>query len=385
MATMIANPAVLRIVSGTLKMTEIAYETGWSPSIEPFLWERLVGEDWRRIEPLAGRVIGSRPNEKGHFLRELHPGQVYEVRLYDNEAVDPTHSDQRADAEAKALGLLKGPGPSELIIGEENGPGGTFFVWRVETAVDTVAVLQVSTKRPVTDGEGFMSFDPASVLAVHTDSVPSRSHGLEVASEAMLPGNPFHALLLVIDGDGNWQVEYRQFTTRKRRVKVVFDEIHVINDGGNGHNHAHFTHWILQGDRLRNTCAVPETEITDRPSPGEEHMEHVPLGFHCGLPVTLGPEKITEDNQRLAILTRGVAPDPFGAEKAGNFLSGPPPNPPSDKFTGSNLASDAVFQFPIGSRRERVDDEPFEVIARPFTTGDELMYSVQVTISVGYV
>lgn len=385
MPTIKANPAVLRMEPGTLRMTGIRYETGWHDPLRPYLWERIVGEAWTPIDPLEDRVIpekGKDPKEEGFFLQELHPGQTYQVRMYHDESVDPNRSDQSADAEASAVGLLKGVGPSELISLDEHGAGGTFFECHVRTVVATQAFLQVSAAPPTFDAEEFGSFK--SVLGDDTDEVLATSHALEVASEALLPGNPFHALLLVVDGEGNWQMEHHAFTTKRRRVTIGFEELHVINDGAEGNNEARFTNWILQGNRIQSVCNVPEQEITDRPSPGEELLEHIPLGFHCGLPITLGPERITADNWRLAILTRGIAPVTIGSdEKAGNFLPGPPGSSP-DIFGGSPFPG-ANFPFPVGSKREEMKDEPFEVTAIPFASDDELRYSVLALFSVEYV
>jgi hypothetical protein len=381
MASMTSDPAVVHIDPGDVGVTAVHYVTGWHSPLRPFIWERLVGEEWRLIDPLEDRVIDpppSDPGQEGTFLQELRPGQAYQVRMYHDESVDPNQVDvEGPDAEAKAVGLLRGPEPSELITGEEKGPGGTFFAWSVTTAVDTLAFLQISTKAPSTDSEGVLSFD--SILASDTDGTLRQTHSLEVASQDLLPGNPFHALLLVLDAEGNWQIEHHRFTTRKRRVKVGFDEVHVINDGAPGHNEARFSHWILQGNRLRSLCMVPEQEITDRPSPGEGSMEHIPLGPICGPPMFFGPEKITSANRRMAILTRGVA----GGDKSGNFLPGPAPNPPSDEFSGT-IFQKALFTFPIGSRDEAVDEQPFQVVAHPFVEGNEFMYSVRVFVSVDY-
>jgi hypothetical protein len=385
MASITTAPSILRVDRGGVGRTRISYTTDWQASFELFMWQRYVGSSWKPIKSLKAEVVDpSNYLKEGEFFRNLKPGQAYQVRMYHEGYIDPERSELPPDAEAKAVAILKG-GPSDLILDSKTDVGGTYVRLTVTTRVDTVAFLWVGTKPPVADADGFQRLP--EVFAGAYDGARGQDHALEVASHTLLPGNSFHAVLLVVDAEGRWQMKHVPFETKQRRVEIVFDEIHVINDAGEVDNEARFTHYVLQGDRVRSSCTVPELKITDQPDNASElAMEFVDLTPFCGT-VVLGPEQITNDNARVAILTRGLAKDwPDKDEPAGNYRPGPAPKPsdPPDKFSGKIL-SPSDFPFPIGSHLEAVDDQPLVVVAKPLVAGDELEYSVRVFVSVEYV
>jgi hypothetical protein len=352
---------------------------------EPIIWQRIVGEDWERIENLADRLMlipTGNPDDEGVFIRHLRPGDIYEVLLHHDENADPNVAvdDPSPDARATAMGLRKGPEATGLVVNEEFGPNGTSFEWHLETAETTFACLDVSANPPITDIEG-VQFFPEVVDTV--SSGLSTSHDLEVASPALLPGNPFHALLRVVDQDGNWQIRHEQFETKRRRVTVQLRELHIVNDGAPGNNTASFRIWVLQGTKLRAQCVLPEREISDSPSPGSESQEFIQLGPNCPPPVVLGPEVVTDDNNLVSILTRGVASVTVGSDNvSGNFLpTAPSARAEPDDFSGYMFGRG--FNFPIGRAREKVENRRFVVRANPLTD-HEFVYDVEARISVDY-
>lgn len=378
MVSMTATPSILRLDPGEVRTTNIYYKTDSRPFFELFVWERYVENDWAWIKSLPTEVFGSDDYLKeGNFSRPLEPGQAYQVRMYHEEFIDPRRHDEPADAEARAVAILK-RGPSDLISDSSAGAGGTYFRVTVATRVDTVAFLWVSSEPPVIDPDGFQSL-PA-VLGDAFSGVRRQFHTLEVASTALLPGNPFHALLFVIDAEGHWQMNHYPFTTKQRRVEVDFVQLHVINDGGEGHNEAGFMNWVLRGDRVYGSCPVPEREISDRPGK-ETQLEDIDLKSLCG-PIVIGPEQVTKDNVNVALLTRGTAERAVGEmERAANFL-GPPPAV-GDAFPSERIVYHANFPFPIGSKGETVKDQPLVVNGSPL--GDaELQYDVTAHVRVDY-
>jgi hypothetical protein len=374
---------------------------GFLPPIQ--LWERGVqSADWTKVD-LPTRVIQSQSGDldkDGTFFEDLRPGQVYRAVMYHDESIDPNVSfdDPLPDADISVIALRKGPESANLFASEEFGPFGTGFFWDIKSTQDTVMTLQVSQDEPQTDANGIQRF-VTPITTVTSDF--GLTHPLEAASPQLLPGNRFHALARLTDSDGNWHFRHKRFTTKKRKVTVTFDRIHIINDGAPGNNKASFRIWVLEGHRLVSQCILPEREISDSPSPGLGHQEFIQLGAECPPPVVLGPAAIIGEspdthfttNERLGILTRGIATVTVGPDDiAGNFLPGaapvprpgeppPPPNLFSGFFWGGQ-----TFSFPIGIAHEAVQNEPFTVRAIPLGggSGNEFEYDVRVRFSVEY-
>jgi len=385
------DPVLIDVDAGeSVRTTSVVYNTDFAGA-QAFLWERQNGGGWTRIPPDRIEHPTGDPDEQGVVVRQLSVGDVYQVLLYHDEDVDPNSGigDPDPDLRATVVGLRKGPESRDLITSEEFGPTGTAFVWSPQTAGPTFAVLQVGKEPPETDADGIQRL-PRPIWTVTSDGFHD-SHSLEISSTRLLPGNPFHALLRITDPQGNWQFRHEPFVTKRRRVTVRLEDIHIINDGAPGNNTASFRIWVLTGARLRSRCDIPERDISDSPDPGHESLEFIQLGNLCQSPVVvLGPEVVTHPrtdnlgNDTLAILTRGSASVTVGEDDiSGNFLphSATGPHEP-DQFFGT-VFHDAFFRFPIGSANERVENRRFAVRAEPLTD-HEFEYDVRVRISVDY-
>jgi hypothetical protein len=312
------------------------------------------------------------------------------VLLYHDADVDPNQGigDPDPDLRTTVVGFKKGPADVHLIgTPNESAPTGTSFEWSFETARPTVAMLEIGHEPPVTGPSGIPAFD--TVITSFTSNGFSTSHDLKTASRAYLPGNPYHALLRVSDQHGNWDAEHRPFTMWKRKIDVVLDQIHIVDDGADGDTTASFKVWVLHGARLKNQFDVPEQTISDSPSPGDVSEEVIRFAdISPDVDVTIAPHIVSTSgnnrNDTLGILTRGIAAATFSDHISGDFLPGPPlePGDPSDLFSGT-LDPGTLFDFPIGRDVEVVQALPFSVRALP--KGDhEFTYDVTVAISVDY-
>ena len=353
------------------------------------LWERTVGQQWTPIPLDPPRIISSpsgNAKQDGSFSQTLKPGQVYQVVLY-NGSIDPNVVDpdgasreQRPDASVTVMALLKDPERTNLIVDQARGIGGTWFRKVVQTTVPTFFVLQAGDRAPFADTDGLERFQAPLVTVF---DLPGTQHDRLI--EPLLPGNPIFSLMRVIDDDGNWQTAVDLFLTKQRKVTISFDVLHVINDGAEGDTTAEFRIWVMEGGSVAHGYFfgnVDTFKITDRPSPGDEDQELIPLAPLCPTFV-LGPTVVTHDTEEVGILTRGLIFRTVGAnEHSRNFFSLGDAFP--DALGGNALVpSRALFPFPTGAA-ETVQDVPLVVRTTP--EGDvEFEYDVTARFTVEYV
>lgn len=358
----------------------------------PFIWERTDDDPWSPIDVHSERVISStNPGQEGLFHTTLDLGRTCQVLMYHVKDADPNvaiNDPYEPIARCSTMALRKGPPSSALVDVNEHDGGGTWFGCYPQTSVDTRAVLEISRDAPTPDSDGVLHVTGS--IGRNLSVTFGQGHALEVASAAMLPGHPYFALLLVFGKDGAWEQRVISFTAKQRRVAISLEEIWIINDGDYGHNTASFRVWVAEGPKIVAEGHIPEREITDRPSPGEEFMEHIPLYPFISAPIVLGPSVIYDGdnaharNRSVAILTRGIASVTVGTDDiSGNFLPGPASNAYPDEFQGT-IFPGAHLRFPIGRTHETVDDRQFSTRAIPLTGGNEFTYEVSGRYTVTY-
>lgn len=183
----------------------------------------------------------------------------------------------------------------------------------------------------------------------------------------------------LVDADGNWQIASDTFRTKQRQVTIDFDVLHIINDGAAGDTSAEFRISVYEG---RNSVRgyffgdVDEFEISDRPDPGKEETEFIPLPPFCQRFV-LGPKDTSDETYEVGILTRGLVYRSVGSnEVAMNFFGNPDSNV-------NNVPDKAKFPFPTGAG-ELVHNVPLVVRATGRVTGVEFEYDVTARFTVEY-
>ncbi|GAA4564065.1 hypothetical protein [Planotetraspora kaengkrachanensis] len=366
-----ASPDAPLIEPGTSAPVSVQY-INTNGFFEIFLWERIVGEKWQLID-LASRVTDPIHDvtKEGIIFQRIGAGQIYQVRMYHEKDANPNEPDMpRPDAQVTVVGLAKGPDPANLAETQEMGVGGTWASWHITTTVPTFFTVQVSAAPPEVDGDGMPFF--VNPLAFGATNAFDTNHFLEVASWDLVPGNSYHALVLLSNEKGEWQVLQFALQTKLRKVTIVLDEIHVINDGDFGDNKARFSVWVKEGGKDVRGFNLPEREISDRPDPGKEWQEHIKLPADWS-PVVIGPAQVTLENATVSILTRGVAPVVIGKDQiAGNFV-------------GAKAFHDALFRFGIGSADEEVQGAQLTTRAIHLSSDDEFEYSVTAFFTVEYV
>jgi hypothetical protein len=393
MAKLMAFPDVVSIdrkAGQRVGTTSVLYQADAASNLVPRLWERVVGQSWVRI-PLSLPRIESSPSgdfkRDGTFSQALKAGQVYQVVLYHVDSIDPNAVDpdganpeQRPDASLTVVALQKDPERRDLIVDQAVGIGGTWFRKVVATRTPTFFMLQVASVAPFTDAQGIERF----AAPLHTTfALPNVNHSRLV--EPLLPGNAVFYLMRVSDDEGNWQTVIDLFVTKKRKVTIGFDVLHVINDGAQGDTTAEFRIWVMEGGSVVRGYFfgdVDNFEISDRPSPGKEATEFIPLALQCA-PFTLGPTTVTDATSEVGILTRGLVFRATGSnEPSRNYFPIGDGFPDSVPGGAMLVPVHAQFPFPTGVS-ETVHNVPFVVTTTP-QGSIEFKYDVTAHFTVEY-
>ncbi len=205
--------------------------TSRAPSPERI--EHCCGNDsgltpWDRITLAPPRLISSPsgdPDIDGVIATELKPGPLYQVRLYHNPHLDPnihTSKPEPPDATVAVVALSKTGKRTDLISSEDHNVGGTWYRQHVGTTVPIAFTLQVGEGPPFTDAQGLRRF-LHPLLTAFRPLAPQ--HDVQVAP--LLPGNPFQALVRVVDKHGNWQERVVPFHTHQRYDPVGDLMVHL--------------------------------------------------------------------------------------------------------------------------------------------------------------
>jgi hypothetical protein len=377
----------------TIGSTSIFYSGSDIGLGRPILWERFVGRTpWTRIDPLAPpRVISSPsgdPKLAGVYIESLKAGQIYQVVMYYTEFIDPNvidpmgSSDLKPDASSTVIAMLKKPAPADLILSQDQNVGGTWFQKTVQTSTPTFFMLQASKTPSFSDQDGIERFF-APLEAAFSSSF-KKAHDELLAP--FLPGNDFFFLLRVADEEGNWQVSSGLFHTKQRKLTIEFEVLHIINDGAAGDTTAEFRIWLMEGKAIVKDYFFGDVNnfpISDRPSPGKEATEWIPLALLCE-PFVIGPKDVTDSTNEIGLLTRGLCYRAFGSNDwVANYL-------PSNEFPSPDPTHQVIFLnktiFPIPTGiGERVQHVPFVTRAVRDTVNVEFEYDITAFFSVDYV
>lgn len=386
-----AEPPIVLIDPG-LDFVPFTVVVRTSGGLLPRLWERRDFAQWTPV-PSGDVVHGPDPAPgSGRITRAVRLGQVVEVVLaHDidfnpNQSLDPIEPDGRV-----AVPGVRSGGRSPNLASDEAFPeAGTAFGWQVNAAVPVFAMAQVAAAPPATDPTGLLAF--RAPLSSAIGGAFTRRTYLEAL--ANLPGRTLHALLLLVDEQGNWSLRDKPFTLLERAITVEHQTIHIVNDGAPGDTSASFFVWTLLGNRLQNRVSVPEQDISDRPSPGHESEEFIDLTRFAEHQVDIDPFTVQEaaggdpgnDTSVLAVLSRGVGDVTFDTDNvASNYLPRPAPGAgqPANLFSGRIIdVHNAVFGFPVGRGVETLHGREFIVKAKPLNS--EFEYDVVSSISVRY-
>jgi hypothetical protein len=378
-----ASPEIVVVASAmTTAATEIHYV---SRGGQPFVWERFGLGSWSKVtlEDRVTRSDSGDPDIDGYFSATMTAGAFYQVRLYDDFLIDP-NLDDPSESESRALATLMVPalletGRGTLIVSRDQSPGGTNYAQKVLTNVPTNCFLRIGNSEPVPDIHGNLRF--SEQLLAKLDFL-NQSHNLQL--EPLLPGNDFWALGLVFDKAGRYDTFVHPFRTLIRKVTINFNELHVINDGALGDTTAEFNIWVREGNETIAHYffgAIDNFPISDRPDPGHETEEHIPLPQQGVSPVIIGPKRVTPDNHDIGILIRGLARHKIESnEPCANYF---PASQFPDDTPHVRTPNDARFGFPTGSA-ESVSNATFVVRARPEITGNEFEFDVWSLVTVEY-
>ena len=113
------------------------------------------------------------------------------------------------------------PKTTDLITDGENGSGGTFHVHTSRQPFG-------ATMEPPSFDSGIPVLrDPVGRIKI----TPSSGRTHHVTLDSLVPGNPFHFTIMVVDPGGNWDVLTSSFATLGRRVTVQFPQMRILNDG----------------------------------------------------------------------------------------------------------------------------------------------------------
>jgi hypothetical protein len=367
----------------------------------PLLWQRhRIGETtssdvtpWSRVDTAEITADPAHPGTDGRINTQVRLGEMYEALMVNDIDIDPNANidTNTLNGRVAVLGLRRDGQVGDLVVQEDFPAAGTMFHWVVGVARPGFATAQVSAQPAITGTQGLLAFNAPVLDSVAGDRFAG-SHVIVTTTPSLAPGNAFHALLTVVDEQGSWQIRDRPFTLLQRHITVEHQTLHVIDDGADGDTSATFFAWVLRGNRLLNRLTVPKQDISDSPSPGHESEEFIDLRRFEANTLTI-PAFTVEDaaggdtgnnTAVMAVLTRGIADVLVGTDHiAGNFLPGPAPAPPSDRFSGTAISPDAFFRFPVG-RNETVLRQPLTVRATPPTADTEFEYDVTSLISVGY-
>lgn len=358
MSTLQASPNPIVIDNlGTPPQTTGTTQIEWRKGPFEELWEIRPGSSWTQVED--GRA--------NPYTVTLRAGQLYRAGIYhlDNGPTDP---DPIRLADLVVDAVLKGPGERDLITSQDENTGGTWHMRTYTTSVPTRIVPVGPSLDPIAfDADGIpRPHDAGGIVVSITDAsgalvdptVRRTEHWVRV--QPLAPGNTYQLACMVIDADGNWQVDDHPFETLKRKLVVQFPSVRISNDGDPfASSAATFVFRVSAGDEGRPRHPLQdftqgETDIDD----GKTY----PMGYAY---VETEPQVIPPD--RTAVWVQSWAEDIDGIleanEPAGNFgLRLPLPTGPGETVINGTTTMDCP----------------------PTADGSDFHYTVNVTFTAEY-
>lgn len=399
-----------------LNVTEAIVTLSWQlDGLGPiYIWTRKTGEGWFRAQTSTPAIPGD------PFAMENHGSRTFIGYVGILEAIAYHIADANPNSDAPpevAIDRCLILSSNAVALNDERFfPSASGTSIKIRTRADqpppsvlsdrrSFTLFQVDTAEPIHDvnkPDGLFEFAQPPMLT-KLDGY-DLLHEMEIADRLLFPGNRFWGLLTLVDIYGQWQCYKFQFQMLRRKVVVTFDEIHIVNDGSEQHNDAEFYVWLTEGWTWLgpNSIHIPELEITDRPTPGDNEewgMEHIKLigPQRFAGPITLGPSVIVPEqdmgtpnfnkmigNEYVAALAYGSAEgdgvaDPH--DRAANFI-------PSHVLNGirppRHLITKGLLHFPVGSDVEQVTNRTFVFPCRPDTVDNEFQFDLIGTYSVTY-
>jgi hypothetical protein len=195
------------------------------------LWRRHGGSSsWEFIPdpavlPGFKAEPGNPPEAAGSFVMTLKPGAVWEFGIFEQDHgpdQDPTRL-----AHLVLFAIANRP-KDDLIESEDWTTGGTWHSHFFTTKRPTHAVVHTASLDPPTMAAGFpISGEPDG-------TTPGGSYTLDTdhnfSSKQLLAGRDHTFLVVVIDANGHWDFRATSFTTKRRKITVQFETLHVFND-----------------------------------------------------------------------------------------------------------------------------------------------------------
>lgn len=344
--------------------TLIEYDCQCSEDI--FVWHRTIDStSWVEID--YSKVSGtSNPKRNGVFeTPKLMPGQIYEVRIYDNRtSPGRPGGEKRFKAKLHVFCLLKDTESTFDYVDERIKVGGTYRDHIMVTKEKTFYSIVVSKDPPISmpnpDPDIFNGF-PNFPEQWATDDILGTIHHVTVMP--LDPGHTYNFLIRISDDKGNWKIIDGAFGTKQRKVTIDYEKLFINDDGDNGDTdtgEAYFLFRIFQGQKIVDKLMIGDEDILrtvdDTAPPWNLHNLNHPT-------VILGPETVTDDNRMVSFHTMGVEDDsPLLDEVAARI--GP------------------AINFPVGPSEE-VYDQPIMIDA--FTYLGTFNFSVEITHSIEYI
>jgi hypothetical protein len=231
MSTLTASLSPLIVPLGSSGETIITWDSG-SPDFRVRIFERFDQAAPWKPRPLPF------PPVKGTYPVKLEPGGIYEALMcFEDAANDPNdpHDESPILATLTVFALL--PKPTNLMTdGFQPGAelvGGTFYSRKIATGVPTFATMEVGRRLPEKDAIGQYHIPDGcvfnSTMIGKVWGPPQTIHDFSAAP--LVPGHVYFCVVRVWDTSGRWDERQFGFGTKRRNVKLQWDDLFIIDDG----------------------------------------------------------------------------------------------------------------------------------------------------------
>jgi hypothetical protein len=231
MSTLTASLSPLIVPLGGAGVTTISWDSG-SPDIRVKIFERF-----NQVAPWKQRPLIS-PPVKGTYPVKLEPGGIYEALMYyEDSEPDPNNPRDESPTLAALTVFALLPGPTNLMTdGFQPGAedvGGTYYARKIATGVPTFATMEVGRRLPEKDAIGQYHIPDGLVFNSTTIGKvwgpPQTIH--DFVAVPLDPGQVHFCVVRVWDASGRWDERQFGFGTKRRNVKLQWDDLIIIDDG----------------------------------------------------------------------------------------------------------------------------------------------------------
>jgi hypothetical protein len=234
-----ADTSPVIVPPGGTASTTIHWDSG-SPDIRVQIFERFNLGAWSRRSLVDPAISGS-------YSVGFVPGTVYDALMFlADRSVDPNKPDDQNPVMASLTVFALLPSETSLITDgfrvDQQDIGGTFYGLKIATSAPTFATLEVGMSAPVMDADGLLRIDnPLFTLASPSlggkvADAPVMIHDLFATetpgiNKRLDPGTNLFSVVRVNDHFGHWQQIQFAFTTKRRNVKLQWQDLFITNDG----------------------------------------------------------------------------------------------------------------------------------------------------------